>query len=171
MLIAHLAACAPDPSELVFGGPDCPAATSEDAVAWSTTSREGPTLAIMEVYAQDDGEGEVDWIELFNYGDEPVDLADVQLEDFDSAEADDVFAFEGALEPEAWFEVPCTRTGSTGFALKDGGQTVALVVGGDTVKDRVGWGPQTAGRSSARVLRDGCPTWVTAEPTRAAPNE
>ena len=126
-----------------------------------------------------DAAGEFDdWIELYNRGDEPVDLAGYTLSD-DDAEPDKYRLPAGTtLAPGAylvvWADGDADQQTATElhapFRLSAAGEVVLLRDASGATVDRVEFGPQTTDRSLAR-LPNGTGGFAEATPTFAADND
>jgi hypothetical protein len=127
------------------------------------------------INTDEDGEYE-DWIELYNAGDDAVDLAGLTLTD-DPTEPDQWTFPSVTLGSHefllVWASKKDRTTGElhTNFSLKKGGEFVGLYASdGTTVIDTLTFGAQTTDVSEGRTT-DGAPTWTFFdEPTPGASN-
>jgi len=146
---------------------------------------EGATLVINELLARNDltnpdpqGEYE-DWIELYNAGEEAIDVGGMHLTDDSSEPAKWRFPADNpsatTIPPRGflliWADNDLADAGlHAGFELNAGGDEVALFdTDGVTLLDRVSFDRQTPDVSSGREP-DAATSWVTLVPTPAASN-
>ncbi len=115
-----------------------------------------------------------DWVELANPTDEWVSLAGLSLSDRLDAPGKWGFPQTAVLPPRGYLVVWCEPAWppsptNTGFGLAAEGESLYLFDASGQVLDAVGFGPQAADFSLAR-LSGGAGAWVLAEPTPGTPN-
>jgi len=178
-------------------GPNCPDLDGADGINFvdftllaSNWLKEGSslTLVINEFMAKnnnsiedEDGDND-DWIEIYNYGDQPIDMAGMYLTDSLST------------DPAQWWQIPATDPPKTtvppggylliwadnetdegilhaAFKLDADGEQIRLFDTHRNLVDSVTFGPQQADESFGRYP-DGTDSWLTFKnPTPQAPNQ
>jgi len=158
------------------GDPDDPAnwhasATTGGTPGAANSQPPPPAVRLNEVFAASTGDTE-DWVELFNAGTAPANLADWGF----SGDGTNRFTFPAntLLAAGAYLRVWCdTRTSPpglhSGFALKRAGETLLLADAQGRRVDAVTYGLQPDGFSVGRV--GAAATWRLTEPTPLAANE
>lgn len=155
------------------------------AVSGTTTSPDLPVLYINEILASNatgitDPNGEFDdWIEIFNPGNEPVDLAGWYISD-DPANITryqfPVGGTEAIVPANGWLLIWADNQSAQGdlhtnFALSASGESVILVApDAVSVVDRVDFGPQQTDVSYGRSIDGGLPWVEFVVPTPGASN-
>jgi hypothetical protein len=159
------------------GDPDDPANWHASAIVGGTPGAPNstpalPLVRLNEVFAVGTDNQNPDWIELFNAGPTPVNLAGWQLSgdgtNHFTFPANTVLAAGGYLR--VWCDPGNTPPGlRSGFGLKRTGETLRLSDPQGRRMDAVTYGLQPAGFSVGRV--GATATWQLTEPTPLGPNE
>ncbi len=136
---------------------------------WSMDRSEDPDLLINEVAARG---APLDWFELYNASDHPIDLSDfVFADDLTDLARRIPFPADMILEPGAYVQVELDKAGWPGFALGSDEELGIWTVDGILVA-HVDWAEGQAGEgmSFARVPDITGPFQTVSHPTPGAPN-
>ncbi len=141
----------------------------------NVTIRINEFMASNDTTIADDNGKYSDWIELYNYGTEAIDIGGMYISD----DANDVtqYSFSSAvIQPEEYFLIWCDGSGNssvpfhTNFKLSKGGEQIVFALNKNTIIDSLTYTDQKTDVSYGR-LPDGAGNWqFFTQPTPGASN-
>jgi len=123
------------------------------------------TIKINEIYST----GDPDWVELYNYSDESVDISGFQICDSDAADATKYTLPASTIVPANGYLVLDIDKTVLGFSLSSKGEDFYIWDTENALIDNVEFPALNDGVSYGRST-DGAETWETMNPTKGAAN-